>query len=222
MKSVVTYLVVMMLLVGCGAARVQSKRPDTHSGNTAVEQKDGYRVGTELKGVASWYGKKFHGRQTANGEIFNQFEMTAAHKKLPFGTILLVTNLDNGKRAEVRINDRGPYVGSRILDLSYEAAKRLDYVSNGKANVSAIIVAFAGKSSASMLSDDALCIGEYNKKWKANRIYSYLTGRFSTIRVVESGETFKVVIGPFETPADKAKIRRRLKGEGYDMTCSLP
>lgn len=73
-------------------------------------------------GTASWYGKKFHLRKTANGELFNMYEYSAAHKDLPFGTILKVTNVDNGQSVIVRINDRGPFIGNRILDLSYWAS----------------------------------------------------------------------------------------------------
>ena len=73
-------------------------------------------------GTASWYGKKFHLKKTANGELFNMYEYTAAHKDLPFGTILKVTNVDNGQSILVRINDRGPFIGNRILDLSYWAS----------------------------------------------------------------------------------------------------
>ncbi len=76
-------------------------------------------------GVASWYGPGFHGRKTASGERFNQHEMTAAHKRLPLGTVATVTNLRNGKTVRVEINDRGPYVRGRIVDLSKAAAERL-------------------------------------------------------------------------------------------------
>jgi len=77
-------------------------------------------------GIASYYGKKFHNRKTASGEIFNMNEYTAAHRTLPFGTILKVTNIQNKKSVLVRINDRGPFIGSRILDLSYEAANKIE------------------------------------------------------------------------------------------------
>ncbi len=89
----------------------------------------------EEEGVASWYGGKFHGRLTANGEIFNTHEFTAAHKQLPFNTIVKVTNLSNGKTVEVRINDRGPFVEGRIIDLSYAAAVELDMISTGTAPI---------------------------------------------------------------------------------------
>src|SRR6266481_2787799 len=78
-------------------------------------------------GNASWYGKQFHGRTTASGEDFDMFEFTAAHKTLPLGTFVKVTNLKNHKWIIVRINDRGPYVGSRIMDLSYSAARMLNF-----------------------------------------------------------------------------------------------
>lgn len=78
-------------------------------------------------GEASWYGKAFHGRTTASGEDFDMFELTAAHRRLPLGTLVKVTNLRNGKSVIVRINDRGPYVNNRIMDLSYGAARMLEF-----------------------------------------------------------------------------------------------
>jgi rare lipoprotein A (peptidoglycan hydrolase) len=83
------------------------------------------------QGLASWYGPGFHGRQTANGEKFNQNAMTAAHRKLPLGTMVEVTNLETGKTITVRINDRGPYSGKRIIDLSKAAAQELGIIHNG-------------------------------------------------------------------------------------------
>ncbi len=89
----------------------------------------------DQKGEASWYGRAFHGKQTASGERFDMNSLTAAHKTLPFGTILQVKNLDNDRSVKVRINDRGPYRGGRIIDLSYGAAKSLDILGAGTANV---------------------------------------------------------------------------------------
>jgi rare lipoprotein A len=89
--------------------------------STKVEPKP-FQVGS-----ASWYGKQFHGRTTASGEDFDMFEFTAAHRTLPLGTFVKVTNLKNGKWIVVRVNDRGPYVGNRIMDLSYSAARMLNF-----------------------------------------------------------------------------------------------
>lgn len=86
-------------------------------------------------GIASYYGKKFHKKRTANGEIFNMYKVSAAHKSYPLGTKVRVTNLDNGKSIKLVINDRGPFVKGRIIDLSYRAARKLDFVNQGTTKV---------------------------------------------------------------------------------------
>jgi len=94
------------------------------------------------KGIASWYGKPFHGRQTANGERYDMTKMTAAHRTLPFDVVVRVTNLDNGRSIKVRINDRGPFVDGRIIDLSRAAAKKLDLYRPGTGPVRIEVVNF--------------------------------------------------------------------------------
>lgn len=86
-------------------------------------------------GVASYYGKKFHGRKTANGETFNMYKLTAAHRVLPLGTRIRVTHLGNGRWVEVKVNDRGPFIEGRVLDLSFAAALELEMVNAGTAKV---------------------------------------------------------------------------------------
>lgn len=95
-------------------------------------------------GMASWYGREFHGRKTASGEKFDMGKLTAAHRTLPFGTLVKVKNFENGKSVTVRINDRGPFRGSRIIDLSHAAAKKLDMVRSGEAKVGIQILRKAG------------------------------------------------------------------------------
>ena len=92
------------------------------------------------KGISSYYGPKFHGKLTANGEIFDMYGVTAAHKEFPFNTMTRVTNENNGKSLLIRINDRGPYVGNRILDCSFGAAKKLGFVGEGTASVKIEII----------------------------------------------------------------------------------
>ena len=87
------------------------------------------------RGVATWYGRKFQGKKTSSGEVYDQYDLTAAHPTLPLGTRVMVTNLENGKAVEVRINDRGPFHADRLIDLSYAAAYRLGYVNAGSAKV---------------------------------------------------------------------------------------
>lgn len=102
---------------------VRSNRPsEAEAKNTRQQEDKPYQIG-----LASWYGKQFHGRTTASGEDFDMFELTAAHKRLPLGTYVKVTDLRNGRWVIVRINDRGPYVGHRIMDLSYSAARMLHF-----------------------------------------------------------------------------------------------
>ncbi len=100
------------------------------------------RVGDTFKGVASWYGSDFHGRSTSNGEAFDMYAMSAAHKTLPMNTVVKVTNIANNSEVIVRINDRGPFVESRIIDLSYAAAERIGMHRTGTAPVMLEVLGF--------------------------------------------------------------------------------
>ncbi len=91
-------------------------------------------------GLASYYGAEFHGKKTASGEVFDQWKLTCAHRKLAFGTRVKVTNLTNGKSVVVRVNDRGPWVSGRVIDLSYAAARKLDMIGEGVVKVRIEIV----------------------------------------------------------------------------------
>jgi len=110
-----------------------TQKPYTIGGKTYYPIPSAY--GYSEVGRASWYGRKFHGRRTSNGETYNMYAATAAHKTLPMNTELMVENLENGKKTFVRVNDRGPFVKGRILDLSYTGAKELDMLKNGTARV---------------------------------------------------------------------------------------
>ncbi|MFT5710559.1 MAG: rare lipoprotein A, partial [Halioglobus sp.] len=96
------------------------------------------------QGIASWYGAKFHGRKTSNGEIYDLYAASAAHKSLPIPSYALVTNLDNGRSVVVRVNDRGPFHADRIIDLSYGAAVKLGYMNKGTARVEVEILNIVG------------------------------------------------------------------------------
>ena len=109
----------------------------------ALSAKRSFAKGYIQKGKASWCGSKFHGKHTASGERYNMYAMTAAHKSLPIGTYVEVTRLQNGRSVTVRINDRGPFVPGRIIDLSYKAAKELGITKRGDASVRIRVVQLA-------------------------------------------------------------------------------
>jgi rare lipoprotein A len=117
---VVWGVVAVILLAGCGGKTRQLRKSDFAWDGREPE-----------RGVASWYGGKFHGRKTASGEVYNKNDLTAAHKTLPFGTVVLVRNLQNGRESLLEITDRGPFVAGRIIDVSERAARDLDMITAG-------------------------------------------------------------------------------------------
>jgi rare lipoprotein A len=136
---------------------VPRAEPRSASGNPPFYEVGGHRyvvlasaAGYRERGVASWYGADFHGLRTATGERYDMFAMTAAHKTLPIPCYARVTNLSNGHSIVVRINDRGPFVANRIIDLSYTAANRLDMIRNGTAFVEVTTLTPAGESSTDL------------------------------------------------------------------------
>ncbi len=132
MAAVVTVL--LLTSGGCALIPVSCYR---YIGITARQAVIGELV---LRGYASWYGEAFHGRRTASGEIYDMNGLSCAHRTLPFGTVLVVTNISNGRSVTVRVNDRGPFVSGRIADLSRGAASRLDMVESGIALVELKVV----------------------------------------------------------------------------------
>lgn len=129
----ILFLALTLFLSSCGTtSRVPKSEPVTDnnlkSGNI-IEQ-----------GVASWYGPNFHGKLTANGETYNMYDLTAAHRTLPFNTVLRVINQDNGEAVVVRVNDRGPFAKNRIIDLSKKAAEEIDMIGNGTAPVQLVLL----------------------------------------------------------------------------------
>lgn len=117
---------------------------DSDSGKDTAKDERYYQ-----KGYASWYGREFHGKTTASGEKFDMNLYTAAHKTLPFGTIVEVKNLDNGKSVRIKVNDRGPYRGNRIIDLSYGAAKEIDMIRKGEVKVGIKVIKMGDNSTVS-------------------------------------------------------------------------
>ena len=131
-------IVVSIALAACASS--QSSTEIRHGAGNRPAGASSDRVGFEQIGVASWYGARYHGRSTASGERFDMNALTAAHRTLPFGTRVRVTNLGNGRSVVVRINDRGPFVTGRIIDVSRSAAERLGFTRQGVARVEVRVV----------------------------------------------------------------------------------
>ena len=132
MRNFKLYFACIILFFGCGPS-VRFSSDDGRPVLKGEAYTEGYKV---IEGRASYYGKKFQGRKTANGEIFDMYKLTAAHRDLPFESLLKVTNKKNDKSVIVRVNDRGPFKAGRILDLSFGAARDIDMIADGVADVS--------------------------------------------------------------------------------------
>lgn len=147
-------------------------------------------------GYASWYGGKFQGRQTASGEIFDTNKLTAAHKTLPFGTEVEVTNLDTGKSVQVRINDRGPFVEGRIIDLSRAAAAEIGMMGTGIAPVKVEIVKAHTESDGPGVSHYSIQIASFSAEENAQRLRSRLSERGLSPEFENSGSGHIRVVLP--------------------------
>jgi rare lipoprotein A len=190
-------------------------------------------VGDEFNGRASWYGPDFHGKLTSNGETYDMNDMTAAHKTLPMNTIVEVTNRENGKTAVVRINDRGPFVESRIIDLSKEAATRVGIVGKGTAMVSLRVLGFGQVASKvipsqkeldngpkqAALGELSIQIGSFSNIEGAlatQKKYNGMDGYKTIVKDIQNGEVraFKVWMNGFGSEAEARDFitKDRFKG----------
>jgi len=199
--------------------------------------------GYSERGVASWYGEKFHGHKTSNGEVFDMYVASAAHKSLPIPSFLKVTNLDNNRSIVVRVNDRGPFHGDRLVDLSYAAAVKLGYADRGTARVqldSIIASADVGRSGSAVAQSDRvqvdskvgarkyLQVGAFSRRSAAEAVSQELrnlTDRPVFIRSVDTvnnGVMHRVRIGPLPDTNEIPRLSRRVAaanlGSPYTVT----
>jgi rare lipoprotein A len=183
------------------------------------------------KGVASWYGPGFHGKKTANGEIFNMYAMTAAHNTLPIPSYAKVTNLENQRSVIVRINDRGPFVGNRLLDLSYAAAKKLDIQQEGTAQVEikaidsdpALNFTSQKKQSKNLRPDVFLQVGSFGSESKAMQLKNKIIAHHLPKAKIKASKyktatLYKVQMGPINTSSGTTKLYEKLAKIGITDT----
>ncbi len=166
------------------------------------------------RGIASWYGPGFQGKATASGEIFDTNQLTAAHKKLPFGTIVEVVNLDNGRKVRVRINDRGPFVRGRIIDLSKAAAERIDLVRSGTAPVKLYRVG-SRRPLEVRPGPWTVQVAAFQQLDRAIKLAAELTPRFPAT-VVRSDEAWhRVQIGDYDDRSRAEATAREVRTAGH-------
>ena len=187
-------------------------------------------------GVASWYGKKFHGRLTANGETYDMFAMTAAHKSLPLTTMVRITNLDNGRKITLRVNDRGPFHDNRLIDLSYSAARALGFADKGTAPV--VVEALDAQNYPDRVPPAPigapeiagaiyyLQAGAFSQRSSADGLQARLQGVLgqgsegTDVRVLESeleaGSLHKVWVGPIAGQESRIQVAGLLRTVGIE------
>ena len=164
------------------------------------------------QGVASWYGIPFHGRQSSSGEVFDMNKFVAAHRTLPFGSVVRVTNLNNGKHTEVRIIDRGPFVRGRLIDLSLAAAHAIDMVGTGVAPVRLELVS----SPAPLAGDFSVQVGAFQQRGNADRLREDLSRRYPVFvqnYEAPAGRLYRVRVGRLATEQAAQRLAAQLERE---------
>ncbi|KOO07286.1 septal ring lytic transglycosylase RlpA family protein [Vibrio hepatarius] len=171
------------------------------------------------EGQASWYGKKFHGHLTSNGEVYDMYSMSAAHKTLPLPSYVEVTNKDNGRKAIVRVNDRGPFHPGRIIDLSYAAATKLDVIRTGTANVSIKVITVDKPTDArkqKALPKYAIQVASSQHEDRVRTLAQDLGQKLSVGSYINSdNRQHRVLLGPFDDYMLTQKTLEQVKSLGF-------
>ena len=170
------------------------------------------------QGIASWYGPGFHGKKTTSGAVYDQYGMTAAHQTLPLGSSVRVTNLANGKSVTVLVNDRGPFVKGRVIDLSYAAAQAVDMIGPGTAPVRVEVLDTGGQELTAIPDrlDYTLQLGAFADPDKARELKARLESRYDRPVVIEPHEGYhRVRLGTFGDYSEAREYAARLSREGF-------
>ncbi|MBT3351398.1 MAG: septal ring lytic transglycosylase RlpA family protein [Nitrospinaceae bacterium] len=205
-RRAAAYLAVILLatLAGCASA------PDRPRAVSAPVPS------SDLSGLASWYGQPYHGRKTANGETYDMYDLTAAHRTLPFGARVRVERTDTGRHVNVRINDRGPFVKGRVIDLSQGAADRLGMRSKGVARVRLIPLRMPPKKRARWL----ILVGNFRTRGEAEKFTGAVSKRARKTRVIPGWHgdrnRYRVQLEGFTDRRRAADLTGQLRGRGYD------
>lgn len=181
-------------------------------------------LGSTEVGLASWYGPAFHGRRTASGEVYDMQQLTAAHRDLPLGTWIMVTNLDNGRSVEVRINDRGPFVPDRIVDVSYGAGRLLGMIGPGVVPVRVAVTRLATGDEGGALglaTRFTIQVGSFVSLENARVLERSLAEGFPGVEVIRrsvgANTYYRVWVGDFFRRADATAMAERLASRGLSV-----
>ena len=202
--------ILLIMLAACATTpkQITTKPPPEHK----------LEPGFYQQGIASWYGHPFHGRATASGEIYDMHGLTAAHKRLPLGTRVLVTNLENQHQTEVVINDRGPFVKNRIIDLSQEGGRQLGMIVNGTAMVRIDILELPKSISTSKKHPFAIQFGAFRKQETALKLQERIARFNKEVYIDEiqhpDGTLYRVRLGWFNSREAAHREARRLGFRG--------
>lgn len=203
-------LALLVLATGC-AVKPKQKTPGTYEvfGQTykVLDKADGY---SEV-GIASWYGEDFHGKKTSTGEIYDMYGRTCAHKTLPLGTHVRIRNIENGKEVKARVNDRGPFVDGRIVDLTLTLAKDLDMADKGLARVR--VEPLGGVSFDT--GPFTWQVGSFAERQNAEKLSQLLRIDFEPVRIVQAWvgnrTMYRVQVGRFDSKAEAEKQKDRFR-----------
>ncbi len=167
-------------------------------------------------GIASWYGPDFQGRNTANGEVYDMNEMTAAHKSLPFDTQVIVENVTNGKRIQLRINDRGPYAKNRVIDLSRAGSEAIEMIGPGTAPVKIFVLDDGTGNVYPTTPHYTVQLGSYDNRAAAEQKSAQILSSYVAEVQVNGMNYYRVYFGDFENPVIAIEAMNRLKGLGHE------
>jgi rare lipoprotein A len=219
LKFAVFIVCLNLLLIACAPKRVPVERriPPSEKQMAKEERIEKRETKAVQYGVASWYGKDFHGKPTSSGEIYDMYQLTCAHNTLPLGTLVMVTNLENGKSAELKVNDRGPFVKERIIDLSYAGAQILGIYEKGTANVKVEVIG----PLIEQVQRFTLQVGSFVDEANAQRLADQLRKNFDNVYVTTietlTQKYHRVRVGQFETRESALSTAEKLSQMGFKV-----
>ena len=212
------WVIISLLISSCGT--ISRTQEDSPKAPPSITLPDKNAAGKKIEeGRASWYGPNFHGKLTANGERYDMRKLTAAHRTLPFNTILKVKNLDNNKEVVVRVNDRGPFAKNRIIDLSRRAASKIDMIGSGTARVALMLMDDSLRHSRTTnlkVATYTVQLGSFADQAKANEEAQKIKGaRVETINLSQR-TVYRVYYGTFEKKSDARQQQQDLARRGFN------